>query len=131
MRFELDDSTLLKVSGAAALAFGASAVAAPRNFHDLFHTSNSVFAEPTARHAGVMGTWLGTEQLVLSARDNNREAKKDMLKVAGFGWLACAGTHVYNAQNNLMIRDVSTATAVGQAVLGGLCLYKGFEDRLD
>ena len=27
-----------------------------------------------------------------------QEAKKDMLKVAGFGWLACAATHMYNVQ---------------------------------
>jgi hypothetical protein len=27
-----------------------------------------------------------------------QEAQKDMLKVAGFGWLAVAATHAYNAQ---------------------------------
>lgn len=97
----------------------------------------------------------------------SQESKKDMLKVAGFGWLACAATHAYNAQarmsvpnvsargwtscpchgqatkdvssrttipdfgrephamplrvlqNNIQQRDISNATAVGQAVLGG------------
>ncbi|KAL4420654.1 hypothetical protein ABPG75_010310 [Micractinium tetrahymenae] len=78
MKFELDDSTLLKVSGAAALVYGAAAVASPRAFHDTYHLSTSVFSEPTARHAGLVGSWLGTEQLVISARDNSREAKKDM-----------------------------------------------------
>ena len=34
-------------------------------------------------------------------------------------------------QNNLQVRDVGTASAVGQAVLGGLCLWKGYQDRLD
>ena len=34
-------------------------------------------------------------------------------------------------QNNLQVRDVGTASAVGQAVLGGLCLWKGYEDQLD
>jgi hypothetical protein len=42
MKFELTADTLLKVSGAAALVYGASAVAAPRNYHDLFHTAVSV-----------------------------------------------------------------------------------------
>ena len=32
----------------------------------------SVFAEPSVRFGGVLGSWLGTEQLVLSARDNSK-----------------------------------------------------------
>ena len=44
MKFELTEDTLLKVSGAAALIYGASAVAAPRNYHDLFHTTVSAIS---------------------------------------------------------------------------------------
>ncbi len=35
-------------------------------------TQTSVFSEPSARHAGLVGSWLGTEQLVISARSNSR-----------------------------------------------------------
>jgi hypothetical protein len=28
------------------------------------------FSEPAIRYGGIVGTWLGSEQLVLSARDN-------------------------------------------------------------
>jgi hypothetical protein len=100
-----------------------------------------------------------------------QELKKDALKVAGAGWLACAAHNAYNGyqvslsdsafcwwlrlrlpdneqmpcqqvcpslnaphqsclshtQSGTQPRDVATANAIGQAVLGGLCLYKGFE----
>ncbi|KAI3430866.1 hypothetical protein D9Q98_009275 [Chlorella vulgaris] len=128
MKWEIDPSVLLKVSGTASLLFGLSAATSPKNFHDTYSTSNVAFSEPAIRYGGIVGTWLGSEQLVLSARDN-KEAQKDMLKVAGFGWLAVAATHAYNAQNDTQLRDISNATALGQAVLGGLCLWKGYEDN--
>lgn len=34
-------------------------------------------------------------------------------------------------QNNLAQRDTGTAMAVGEALLGALCVYRGFEDKLD
>ncbi|KAL4855585.1 hypothetical protein ACK3TF_003914 [Chlorella vulgaris] len=128
MKWEIDPSVLLKVSGTASLLFGLSAATSPKNFHDTYSTSKMAFSEPAIRYGGIVGTWLGSEQLVLSARDN-KEAQKDMLKVAGFGWLAVAATHAYNAQNDTQLRDISNATALGQAVLGGLCLWKGYEDN--
>lgn len=141
MKWELDDNTLLKVSGVAALAYGLSAAGAPRNFHDVFMTSvsgsqpatlprvchsagstecdriprlgrgrlairssrarfaacvdpvlhslerpcrrsspialaaraqSATFSEPNTRYAGIVGSWLGSQQLVLSARNNSR-----------------------------------------------------------
>jgi hypothetical protein len=41
MKWELDENTLLKVSGAASLVYGLSAASVPRNFHDVYHTSVS------------------------------------------------------------------------------------------
>ena len=54
MKFELTEETLLKVSGAAALVYGASAAAAPRPYHDLFHTTVS------ASSAGGSWGWAGS-----------------------------------------------------------------------
>lgn len=34
-------------------------------------------------------------------------------------------------QNNLSQRDTGTAIAVGEALLGALCVYRGFEDKMD
>lgn len=34
-------------------------------------------------------------------------------------------------QSNVSPKDVGTALAVGKAVLGGLCLWRGIEDKLD
>jgi hypothetical protein len=33
-------------------------------------------------------------------------------------------------QANTQPREIATANAIGQAVLGGLCLYKGFEHEI-
>lgn len=112
MKWELDDSTLLKVSGVAAVAFGASALAVPRDWHNRFYASvrlglaqggrslpaarrrscacrspppvrpphpppaftlppqSAVFSEAPTRYSGVVGSWLGAEQLVIAARDD-------------------------------------------------------------
>ncbi|PRW21055.1 magnesium-dependent phosphatase-1 isoform A [Chlorella sorokiniana] len=133
MKFELDDSTLLRVSGVAAVALGVSALAVPRDYHNRLYATSSVFSEAPTRSSGVVASWLGAEQLVIAARDDlaSRDAKKDMLKVAGAGWLATAAAHAVNVQNNAEQRDVGIACAVGSALLGGLCLWKGLEDKLD
>lgn len=39
MKFELDDSTLLRVSGVAAVALGASALAVPRDYHNRLYST--------------------------------------------------------------------------------------------
>lgn len=39
MKFELDDSTLLRVSGVAAVALGASALAVPRDYHNRLYAT--------------------------------------------------------------------------------------------
>lgn len=41
MKWEIDPSVLLKVSGTASLLFGLSAATSPKNFHDTYSTSVS------------------------------------------------------------------------------------------
>ena len=53
---------------------------------------------------------------------------KNSLKVAGGGWLAAAAHTLWNAGENVQKQDISYATAAGQAVMAGLCLWRGFED---
>lgn len=48
----------------------------PLSLSATFALQTSVFAEPAVRHAGLVGSWLGTEQLVISARDNSRVGRR-------------------------------------------------------
>ena len=55
-----------------------------------------------------------------------QDTKKDVLKVAGAGWLALGAHNAYNAHAALQPKEIAIANAVGQSVLGALCLWKGF-----
>lgn len=52
MKFELDDSTLLRVSGVAAVALGASALAVPRDYHNRLYATVRLAASPWTAAAG-------------------------------------------------------------------------------
>ncbi|KAL4856277.1 hypothetical protein ACK3TF_003395 [Chlorella vulgaris] len=128
MGFEISKDTLLKVSGVAAAAASGFSLVAPRDFHKATMSTGTAISVEALRYHGIVGLMLGGTHLVLSAKAGHTELKKDALKVAGAGWLACAAHNAYNGyQSGTQPRDVATANAIGQAVLGGLCLYKGFE----
>ncbi|EFN55912.1 expressed protein [Chlorella variabilis] len=119
MGFEIDENVLLKVSGVGAIAYCAFAAAAPREFHNTFMTSTAPLSAAAWRYHGTVGMM---------------ETKKDMLKVAGVGWLACAAQNAYNGYSKASLqanptqpKEIATANAIGQAVLGSLCLMKGFD----
>lgn len=54
-------------------------------------------------------------------------AKKDLLKVAGFGWLAASAASLNNLKNSHQPREVVYTSIATQTVLAGLSLWKGFE----
>ena len=99
--------------------------------------------------AAICGATFGGQHLVLSAKDGPKrgalqapcpahpglchrimaplqDTKKDVLKVAGAGWLALGAHNAYNAHAGLQPKEIAIANAVGQSVLGALCLWKGF-----
>lgn len=51
-----------------------------------------------------------------------------MLKVHGAIWAFTAAHTLYNAQEGFQKKDVSYASAAGQAALSALCFWKGFEE---
>lgn len=112
-----------------AIAYCAFAAAAPREFHNTFMTSTAPLSAAAWRYHGTVGMMVGADHLILSAKDGLQETKKDMLKVAGVGWLACAAQNAYNgySKNPTQPKEIATANAIGQAVLGSLCLMKGFD----
>ncbi|KAI3437594.1 hypothetical protein D9Q98_000047 [Chlorella vulgaris] len=131
MGFEITKDTLLKVSGVSAVAYCTFATVAPREFHKTFMSTGTPVSVEAWRYEGIAGLMAGGTHLLLSARAGHTELKKDALKVAGAGWLALAAHNAYNGyQANTQPREIATANAIGQAVLGGLCLYKGFEHEI-
>lgn len=54
-----------------------------------------------------------------------QETKKDVLKVAGAGWLALGAHNAYNLHAGLQPKEVAIPNMIGQGVLGALCLWKG------
>ncbi|KAL4442716.1 hypothetical protein ABPG77_006710 [Micractinium sp. CCAP 211/92] len=127
MKFELNEDAVLRLNGAAMVTLGASVVACPRAHADQAFTLSAGYSEPMLRNFGAAVGWLGAEQLVLSARNHSQAAKKDLLKVAGFGWLAASAASLSNLKNNYQPREVVYTSIAAQAVLAGLSLWKGFE----
>ena len=80
--------------------------------------------------------WLGHSLLCNSAstlavsmtEDTTMNTKKNMLKVHGAIWAFTAAHTLYNAQEGFQKKDVSYASAAGQAALSALCFWKGFEE---
>ncbi|KAL4442715.1 hypothetical protein ABPG77_006709 [Micractinium sp. CCAP 211/92] len=56
-----------------------------------------------------------------------RAAKKDLLKVAGLGWLAASVDSLRDLRKDYKPRELVYASVAAKAVLGGLSLWKGFE----
>ena len=80
--------------------------------------------------------WLGHSLLCNSAstlaismtEDTTLNTKKNMLKVHGAIWAFTAAHTLYNVQEGFQKRDISYASAAGQAALSALCFWKGFEE---
>jgi len=66
---------------------------------------------------------------VAMSEDVTLKTKKNMLKVQGVMWGATAAHTLWNVQEGYQKKDLSYAAAAGQAALGALCLWKGFEDE--
>ncbi|KAL4437521.1 hypothetical protein ABPG77_003524 [Micractinium sp. CCAP 211/92] len=126
MGFEISEDTLLRVSGVGAVAYCAFAMAAPKEFTNTFMTAKAGHSDAAWRYMSICGATFGGEHLVLSAKDGNKDAKKDVLKVAGAGWLALGAHNAYNAHAGIQPKEIAVANAIGQTALGALCLWKGF-----
>ncbi|KAL4421888.1 hypothetical protein ABPG77_003690 [Micractinium sp. CCAP 211/92] len=126
MKFELSDEALLLVAGAGNALFAAHAAAAPKHFHNTYMSEGQTFNQTAWRWFAMPIACNASQNIVLAVSDTNKKALKNSLKAAGAGWLAASGFTIYN--EGIQKREVGLANAAGMALLGGLCLYRGFRD---
>lgn len=56
-----------------------------------------------------------------------QDAKKNLLKVNGGAWLGTTAMHLYFAHDGVERKEVAYSAAALAAVLGTLCLWRGFK----
>ncbi|PSC70758.1 Pre-rRNA-processing esf2 [Micractinium conductrix] len=125
---ELSDVALLKVAGVGCALHAAQLVAAPRTFHDLIMADGQVCNETAWRWCGLVLGTTSAQMLSISASKPPQKTVKNALKATGASFLVTSAFHAYNGDIWVQKWGVSRGVAVGQALLGALCLVRGCSD---
>uniref|UniRef100_A0A7S0X080 Uncharacterized protein n=1 Tax=Chlamydomonas leiostraca TaxID=1034604 RepID=A0A7S0X080_9CHLO len=124
MKFELDNDKLLQANAAGAIAYGIGQAIPKSPLNDVTFTGG--LGDGPSRHMAALSSAVGAS-CCISAKSSDSKTKKDMLKLCGVGWVACAGIHVLNWQQKHEKKDAAIGQAVAKAAFGGLNLYAGFK----
>ncbi|PRW05886.1 hypothetical protein C2E21_9426 [Chlorella sorokiniana] len=127
MKFELDDDAVLRLSGVATAAYGATLLFVPRTSHDMFYVAQAGWKEG-------FGAALACDAagaLSVGFSEGSQDAKRNALRANGLGWLACGGLHLYNTGTGVQKKDVGYSSAALAGVMGALCLWRGFRNNED
>lgn len=129
--FELDDDTVLRLSGIACAGYATLMLAAPRKCHDIHYElqAGDIASDEhvaTARWVGQGMTGNALSALAVGLSKNSKDAKKNALKAGGATWAFASAMHLANVNSGVQKRDVGLGSAAFAALMSGLCLWRGF-----
>ncbi|KAG2429886.1 hypothetical protein HXX76_010666 [Chlamydomonas incerta] len=122
---KFNDDVLLKVSSVGTCAWGAVGLAGLDQTHTAFFTDKRQNHPELSRYWGDACAMAGASGFLV-ARSDDKQLKKDTMKVHGAAWLVCGALSAYNSYKGTQRKELGyTNTAVG-AAMGGLLLARGF-----
>ncbi|KAL4420037.1 hypothetical protein ABPG77_001287 [Micractinium sp. CCAP 211/92] len=129
--WELDDETVLRLSGIACAGYATLMLAAPRRCHDIYYElqAGALASDEhvaTARWVGQSMTGNALTALAVGLSTNSKDAKKNMLKAGGTTWAFASAMHLINVNSGVQKKDVGLSSAAFAALMSGLCLWRGF-----
>jgi hypothetical protein len=131
--WELNDDTVLCLSGIASGAFAVQMLAFPRRAHDVYYVRQEGQTATdehvaTCRWFGQALTCDSLSSLSVGVSEDSKDAKKNLLKVACATWLMTGGMHAYYAHNGVMKKEVAVGNMALSAAMAGLCAWRGFKE---
>ncbi|KAG2437122.1 hypothetical protein HYH02_011378 [Chlamydomonas schloesseri] len=122
---KFNDDILLQVSAAGTSAWGIVGLAGLDQTHKAFFTDKRQNHPELSRYWGDACAMAGATGFLV-ARSDDKQLKKDTMKVHGAAWLVCGALSAYNSYKGVQRKELGYADTALGAVMGGLLLTRGF-----
>lgn len=124
--FNMSDETALTLSSVASAAYGLHWLFATPHAHSMCMASTNPFDASTGRWFGFMLLFSAAQSLAVAKAPACKAAKKNVLKVAGLGWLAGVALGLWHVSQGTQRGDTAAPSVLLLGSVAGLCLWRGY-----